>query len=56
MRAWLVPRPGLFERLSGAERVVHVPGRLGDPFGNQWMLAARIEALTPADLAARNPA
>jgi hypothetical protein len=31
-------------------------GRLGDPFGNQWMLAARIENLTPAELAAREPA
>jgi uncharacterized glyoxalase superfamily protein PhnB len=31
-------------------------GRLGDPFGNQWMLAARIEALTPAEIAAREPA
>ena len=30
-------------------------GRLGDPFGNQWMLAARIETLTPAELAAREP-
>ena len=25
-------------------------GRLGDPFGNQWMLAARIETVTPAEL------
>jgi hypothetical protein len=31
-------------------------GRLGDPFGNQWMLAARIENVTPAVLAARKPA
>jgi hypothetical protein len=31
-------------------------GRLGDPFGNQWMLAARIETITPAELAAREPA
>jgi PhnB protein len=30
-------------------------GRLGDPFGNQWMLASRIEALTPAEVAAREP-
>jgi uncharacterized glyoxalase superfamily protein PhnB len=30
-------------------------GRLGDPFGNQWMLAARIENVTPAELAAREP-
>jgi PhnB protein len=30
-------------------------GRLRDPFGNEWMLAARIETLTPADLAARDP-
>src|SRR5947208_12059670 len=31
-------------------------GRLGDPYGNQWMLCARIEALTPAEVAAREPA
>jgi uncharacterized glyoxalase superfamily protein PhnB len=31
-------------------------GRLGDPFGNQWMLASRIERLTPAEMAAREPA
>jgi uncharacterized glyoxalase superfamily protein PhnB len=31
-------------------------GRLGDPFGNQWMLSARIEVVTPAELAAREPA
>ena len=31
-------------------------GRLGDPFGNQWMLAARIETVTPAELATREPA
>src|SRR3954471_6857368 len=31
-------------------------GRLGDPFGNQWMLAARIESLTHAEIAAREPA
>jgi PhnB protein len=30
-------------------------GRLGDPFGNQWMLASRIETLTPAEVAAREP-
>ena len=30
-------------------------GRLGDPFGNQWMLAARIETVTPAELASREP-
>jgi uncharacterized glyoxalase superfamily protein PhnB len=30
-------------------------GRLGDPFGNQWMLAARIEALTHEEIAAREP-
>ena len=30
-------------------------GRLADPFGNQWMLAARIETVTPAELAARTP-
>jgi len=28
-------------------------GRLGDPFGNQWMLAARIETVSPAEVAAR---
>ena len=31
-------------------------GRLSDPFGNQWMLAARIETVTSAMLAAREPA
>jgi uncharacterized glyoxalase superfamily protein PhnB len=31
-------------------------GRLADPFGNQWMLASRIEALDPAEVAAREPA
>jgi uncharacterized glyoxalase superfamily protein PhnB len=31
-------------------------GRVADPFGNQWMLCARIEALTPAEIAAREPA
>ena len=31
-------------------------GRVGDPFGNQWMLASRIEILTPAELAAREGA
>ncbi|HWK25625.1 MAG TPA: VOC family protein [Solirubrobacter sp.] len=30
-------------------------GRVADPFGNQWMLAARIEALTPAEISAREP-
>ncbi|MBV8942182.1 MAG: hypothetical protein JO240_10645, partial [Solirubrobacterales bacterium] len=30
-------------------------GRLGDPFGNQWMLASRIANVTPAELAAREP-
>jgi len=28
-------------------------GRIGDPFGNQWMLCARIEALSHAEIAAR---
>jgi uncharacterized glyoxalase superfamily protein PhnB len=28
-------------------------GRLGDPFGNQWMLASRIEILTQDEVAAR---
>ena len=31
-------------------------GRLADPFGNQWMLASRIEDLTPAELSEREPA
>ena len=31
-------------------------GRLGDPFGNQWTPAGRIETVTPAELAAREPA
>ncbi|MGH2873891.1 MAG: VOC family protein [Solirubrobacteraceae bacterium] len=31
-------------------------GRLADPFGNQWMFAQRIEILTPAQLATRQPA
>jgi uncharacterized glyoxalase superfamily protein PhnB len=31
-------------------------GRLADPFGNQWMLASRIEALDHAEVAAREPA
>lgn len=31
-------------------------GCLGDPFGNQWMLSAGIEIVTPAELAAREPA
>lgn len=30
-------------------------GRLADPFGNQWMLASRVEILTPAQLAERMP-
>ena len=31
-------------------------GRLGDPFGNQWTLAGRIETVTPGELAARESA
>src|ERR1700759_3187868 len=31
-------------------------GRVGDPFGNQWMLASRIEILPPAEVAARGSA
>jgi uncharacterized glyoxalase superfamily protein PhnB len=31
-------------------------GRLGDPFGNQWMLASRIEILKPDQVAAREQA
>jgi len=30
-------------------------GRLGDPFGNQWMLAARIKNLSAAELASQEP-
>jgi uncharacterized glyoxalase superfamily protein PhnB len=30
-------------------------GRLGDPFGNEWMLASRIANVTAADLAAGEP-
>jgi uncharacterized glyoxalase superfamily protein PhnB len=31
-------------------------GRVADPFGNQWMLASRIESLTAEEVAAREPA
>jgi hypothetical protein len=31
-------------------------GRVADPFGNQWMLAARIADLSHAEIAAREPA
>jgi uncharacterized glyoxalase superfamily protein PhnB len=31
-------------------------GRLGDPFGQQWMLSARIEELSAAEIAARGAA
>jgi uncharacterized glyoxalase superfamily protein PhnB len=31
-------------------------GRVQDPFGQQWMLSARIEKLTAAEIAARAPA
>jgi uncharacterized glyoxalase superfamily protein PhnB len=31
-------------------------GRVADPFGNQWMLAARIADLTHAEIAARESA
>ena len=31
-------------------------GRVADPFGNQWMLTSRIEIVTAAELAAREPA
>ncbi len=31
-------------------------GRLGDPFGNQWTPAGRIETVTPGELAARESA
>ena len=51
-------------RLLGAEVIYPLAdhfygersGRLADPFGNQWILASRIETLTPAELAARQPA
>ena len=38
--------------VQGAERA----GRVADPFGNQWMLSARIERVTRAELAAREQA
>jgi uncharacterized glyoxalase superfamily protein PhnB len=28
-------------------------GRVADPFGNQWMLSARIELVSPDEMAAR---
>jgi len=31
-------------------------GRLGDPFGNEWMLASRIETLSADEMATRMPA
>ncbi|MHB1568471.1 MAG: VOC family protein [Solirubrobacteraceae bacterium] len=30
-------------------------GRLGDPFGNEWMLASRIESLSASEIAVREP-
>jgi LuxR family transcriptional regulator, maltose regulon positive regulatory protein len=42
VRAWLVPRPGLFERLGGAERVVHVSAPAGS--GKTFLLRSWIAA------------
>jgi LuxR family transcriptional regulator, maltose regulon positive regulatory protein len=41
-RAWLIPRPGLFERLAGAERVVHVSAPAGS--GKTFLLRSWIAA------------
>ena len=40
VRAWLVPRPGLFERLGGAERVVYVSAPAGS--GKTFLLRSWI--------------
>ena len=40
--AWLIPRPGLFERLGGAERVVHVSAPAGS--GKTFLLRSWIAA------------
>ena len=42
VRAWLVPRPGLFERLGAAERVVHVSAPAGS--GKTFLLRSWIAA------------
>ena len=42
VRAWLVPRPGLFERLDGAERVVLVSAAAGS--GKTFLLRSWIAA------------
>ena len=43
-------------RADGRPRDCAPASCFADPFGNQWMLAARIENVTPAELAARQPA
>lgn len=42
VRTWLLPRPGLFERLGAAERVVHVSAPAGS--GKTFLLRAWIAA------------
>ena len=42
VRRWLVPRPGLFELLGGAERVVHVSAPAGS--GKTFLLRSWIAA------------
>ena len=42
VRAWLVPRPGLFELLGTAERVVHVSAPAGS--GKTFLLRSWIAA------------
>jgi len=42
VRRWLVPRPGLFERLGGAERVVLVSSAAGS--GKTFLLRSWIAA------------
>jgi LuxR family maltose regulon positive regulatory protein len=49
-RAWLVPRPGLFERLGGAERVVLVSAAAGS--GKTFLLRSWIAAEGLSDRAA----
>ena len=50
VRAWLIPRPGLFERLGGAERVVHVSAPAGS--GKTFLLRSWIAAEGLSDRAA----
>ena len=50
VRAWLVPRPGLFERLGTAERVVHVSAPAGS--GKTFLLRSWIAAEGLGDRAA----